>query len=65
MSERPSMWSQMVRASMLKDAICPGCGETNRIGQKAMIELTDDGFYCNTCGHPWESKRPRVQAVNE
>jgi hypothetical protein len=63
MSERPSMWSQMRRAIWLREAVCPECGEANIKGRTGLIELTDDGAYCNNCGKSWPVGREKAEPV--
>lgn len=69
MSERSSMWSQVMLSRWLATAVCPNqptCDETNVKHRKPLIELNEQGrAYCNACGHMWTAPRPVVRAVNE
>ena len=66
MSERRSMWSEVMMARGLAEAVCPDCGETNTKGRKHLIELNEQGSaYCNACGFSFQAIRPTVRAVNE
>lgn len=50
-------------ADWLRYATCPKCQESNRPGAKPLLEVGDDGAYCNNCGHEFIVQRPRVEAV--
>jgi len=65
-TERISMWSQVMQSRYIADAVCPQCGETNRKGCKHLFEINEQGYvYCNACGLSYVAPRPTVRAVNE
>jgi DNA-directed RNA polymerase subunit RPC12/RpoP len=44
------MFNDAVRQMIVDALVCPHCGERNRPGTKAQIELTEDGHVvCATC----------------
>ena len=64
MTDRPSMWSQVVKARWAHEVVCPKCGSLNLPGRKPTIELEDDGTAsCAQCGHDWPASRPRAEPV--
>lgn len=66
MTTRPSMWSQVMMARYLDDAVCPECREMNTRTRKHMIDVNELGAAeCAKCGAEWQAPRYVATAVNE
>lgn len=64
MTDRPSMWSQVVLSRWIASARCPQCHVGNQPMRKRILELHEDNtVLCLNCGHWFEAKRPPVEPV--